>query len=95
MQKMKQCSKIDEYYCSDYWNVTKATLKLEGNYNKTVAYPKTTDVTAQFGLDATSYTNHQHQIFSKHALNLYLSKNLLNIFIGPESDHWEYLSLTD
>ena len=54
MQKMKQGSKIDEYYCSDYWNVTKATLKLEGNYNKTVAYPKTTDVTAQFGLDTTS-----------------------------------------
>jgi len=33
----------------DYWNVTKATLKLEGNYNTTIAYPKTTDVTAQFG----------------------------------------------
>ena len=49
MQKMKQGSKIDEYYCSDYWNVTKATLKLEGSYNKTVAYPKTTDVTAHFG----------------------------------------------
>ena len=48
---MKQCSKIDEYYCSDYWNVTKATLKLEGNYNTTIAYPKTTDVTAQFGYD--------------------------------------------
>jgi len=34
---------------ADYWNVTKATLNLEGSYNKTIAYPTTTDVTANFG----------------------------------------------
>jgi len=33
----------------DYWNLTSALLKLEGSYNKTIAYPATTDVTAQFG----------------------------------------------
>ena len=66
---MKQCSKIDEYYCSDYWNVTKATLKLEGNYNTTIAYPKTTDVTAQFGYDTICYTNN-HGALSSGTLGL-------------------------
>ena len=32
--------------------MTKATLNLEGSYNKTIAYPTTTDVTANFGFDA-------------------------------------------
>jgi hypothetical protein len=34
---------------ADYWNLTSAILKLEGSYNKSIAYPATTDVTAQFG----------------------------------------------
>lgn len=34
---------------ADYWNLTSAILKLEGSYNKTIAYPATTDVTANFG----------------------------------------------
>jgi len=34
---------------ADYWNLTAATLRLEGAYNKTIAYPDETDVTAQFG----------------------------------------------
>jgi len=34
---------------ADYWNVTKATLNLKGSYNTTIAYPETTDVTANFG----------------------------------------------
>lgn len=34
---------------ADYWNLTSATLNLEGTYNKSIAYPATTDVTAKFG----------------------------------------------
>jgi len=40
---------LKKIHCRDYWNLTAATLRLEGAYNKTIAYPDETDVTAQFG----------------------------------------------
>jgi len=34
---------------ADYWNLTSAVLKLNGTYNTSIAYPPSTDVTANFG----------------------------------------------
>ena len=38
-------------YCRDYWNLTSAVLKLTGSYNTSIAYPPSTDVTANFGFE--------------------------------------------
>ena len=78
-------------YCRDYWNLTSATLNLEGTYNKSIAYPATTDVTAKFGSEflvlviAHVTSNSFHVVTPGLSLPVLLLMHLVHhaVLLGP------------
>ena len=51
--------------------MTKATLNLKGSYNTTIAYPETTDVTANFGFEAflsENMTSQEYLVVTRHTM---------------------------